>query len=138
MREIESNDAGNLRTILRLKEGDAIPAKVEEMYWVFKRLWDRVMSRPLPTESLITIAILAEEAKSLPEDADVKYIPELYQKGEFHYGQRVEVVWRKKEVSGTFQRLGKNNKVVVVIDGEGEEREFAAETVRPVGVLVRS
>lgn len=136
MREIESNDAANLRTILRLKEGDEMPAKIEEMYWTFKRLWDRVNSRQLPIESLITIAILAGEVKALPEDADVKYIPELYQKGEFHFGQRIETVWRKKTVQGSFQRLGKNNKVVVILDGEVDERELAAETVRPLGVLV--
>ena len=137
MPEFDIADLGNLRNITGKKDHEELDQAVVDAYWAYKRVWDRAMSSSIPVEQLVTIVILAGKAGPIDNDIKVKHIPQLVQEGAFHVGQRVETVWRRKAVMGSFVRIGKEDSVVVLIDGDSTEREIAATLVKPIGVVAK-
>lgn len=133
-RTIDEDVANVLRTLSAVAPDADLPPAVVSTYWALKRISDRSSGSALSNEQLALVVLLAGEGKAAPQDAELKFVPQLYLEGKITTGAKLDVTWRNKSVVGTFNRITNDNRVVVEIDGT--ERTVAAENCRPTVVTV--
>jgi hypothetical protein len=127
------HDAAMIRQALTLTadvEPHDFPQDVQDRYWSFKRVCDRMGCRVLPND-LARICEGAGAGTPTPQEAVPSTIIDLWRLGKIAFDTPVVAMWRKKAVQGIFRGVI-GDRVVVEIDSQ--QRNIKAEDVE-VGEL---
>lgn len=132
MHTIDESQESILRALTRTDEGQELPPAILARYWELKRLTDRLgYARPSP-DVLALLVLLAGEGRADPQDAKLRFIPELYHAHEIAIGDPIEVIWRKKPRPAKFLGITADHRVKFELDGS--EREVDAADAKPLAL----
>jgi hypothetical protein len=130
MHTIHEDQENLLRTLTHTPPDAPLPEAVVRKYWAYKRLLDRAGYTQLSPDQLALVVLLAGEGQAHPQDAVLKFIPELYLAGQIAIESPIEVVWRKKVEKGVFKGITGSGEVRVEI--KGNEHTVPADTCKPL------
>lgn len=136
LRDIPDRHLEVLRTIQGVRDvadgsdGGEICRELRTAYWQVKLIHDRHNSGDIEPAEWTQIGLLAGQGVVKPL-CDMKFdnIIELWNRKEVSYGTDVKFRFRGVEMSGKLSGLTSNQRLVVVVDEEGNEREISPEDV---------
>jgi hypothetical protein len=127
-KEVPENHAAVLRTICGFGEFDELPAKMQTKYWEWKRILQRD-NAGVSREHLWMLAFTLGYGKPLERELKTSIV-DLWARGKVRREAQVIVQWRNGERSGVLKRVDSQNRCIVQMDGDADERIFEADKVR--------
>jgi hypothetical protein len=104
-----------------------LPEKIQAEYWKYKRVCDRASIRVIEQDLARICAALGYGDKADEKEVD---ITELWKKGVAKYDDPVLVQWGNTNRKGAIKNVTASGDVVVVLNGEGEERKMKPSKIR--------
>jgi len=127
-REIPTEHANMLKRSIGLMETDDMPPKAEQRYWETKRCCDRIGVELLPND-IAQVAVACGYGKPTKKENEVPTVVQLWRKKQIKAGHPVIVQWLDGEREATLKQVVGATEVVVLLDGDPEERTVAVERV---------
>lgn len=114
--EIRDNELALLQTMAGVTSEGALPPKLVDSYWRYKRLQCRVGHAGINLDALVLIGFLAGLGEAIPQDKPLETPLDKFKAAGVAKGDRIRVKFRAQEVEATFQSIDANQKLVVKFD----------------------
>lgn len=122
---IPEDHAEYFRQKFAIGENDPLPPQVIAAYWRTKRLADS-SSVFLDIRDLMWIAL----GCGFPLPADAYSFLKVIEEHNIEWGRMVQTKWRNRHVTGVYQGVSGNHKIIVQLEGsDPTPREFEPSTV---------
>ena len=110
--------------MLSLELGTELPVEILDHYWSYKLLCDRSSVR-INDWDIARMCYEFGRREKPPE----KTVVDLWKEKSVKSGHRVSVSWRGEQREGKLQKVTASGSVVVILDGDSEDRAFGAGDV---------
>ncbi len=124
--EMNEEHSRLLHQLTGLPEDKILPAGISERYWRYKRCCDKASVR-VTEQDLVWMCVdsgLYEPVSDQPKD-----IVAQWRSGEIKAEARIKAQWGKGERSGVIKNVTAAGDIVLVLDGEGEERKMKSSKI---------